>query len=61
MLVTVMLETDVFAEQGKIFPLHSKKTYKGSNSVGPLFLNLRTRWRWVVNFISSYMHPFLYI
>jgi len=61
MLDTVVLETDVFVEIGKIFPLHSKQAYRGSSSVGPLFLNLGTRWRRVVNFMSSYkyMHPFL--
>jgi len=29
MLVTAILETDVFAEKGKIFPLHSKQAYRG--------------------------------
>jgi hypothetical protein len=32
------------------FPFHSMKAYRGSKGVASLFLNLGTRWRWVVNF-----------
>jgi hypothetical protein len=36
--------------KGKIFPVHTLKTYRGSRLVVPLIFNLSIRWRPVVNF-----------
>lgn len=37
-----MLQT---TEKGKVFPVNTKKAYKGSRGIVPLTLNLGTRWK----------------
>ena len=34
--------------EGKVFPAHTMKAYRGNRSIAPLILNLSTSWKWVV-------------
>jgi hypothetical protein len=35
----------IIKKNGKFFPLHAMKAYKGSRGIAPLIINLGTRWR----------------
>jgi hypothetical protein len=39
-------------KKGKIFPVNAMEAYGGSRSTSPRFLNLNTRWRQMMNFMS---------
>ena len=39
-------------DKGKVVPVHTMKAYRGRRGIGPLILNLSTRWKWVANFTS---------
>jgi len=38
--------------EGKVFPVHVTKAYRGSRRIAPLILHLGARWRSVVSFTS---------
>jgi hypothetical protein len=44
--------------KGKVVPVYAMKTSRGSCCIAPLFLNLSSRWRWVVNFMPLLFNPF---
>jgi hypothetical protein len=42
----------VVCQNGKIYPVKVTKVYGREEILAPLFLNLGTRWRSVINFMS---------
>ena len=44
------LHRDNSTLKNKVVPVHDVKAYRGSRGIAPLIIDLRTRWRWLVNF-----------
>jgi hypothetical protein len=46
-----------YEAEGKLFPVHTVKAYRGSRGLFPLILNHSARWRFVVSFTSRSFNP----
>jgi hypothetical protein len=47
--LTAEVITQINYGKSKVIPVHDMKTYRGCRGTVPLILNLRARWKWMVN------------